>query len=155
LVGSTTLQDNSDDGNRGSVGLNLLNLRNLGTQRTLLLVNGRRHVAATAGDAAVDVNTIPVALIDRIEVLTGGASAVYGADGVSGVVNFVLKDDFEGLDPRVQTGVSDQSGGENTFVSVVAGRNFLGAQGNFTLGAEYSITDRVGREDRDFSSLSG
>ena len=155
LVGSTTLQDNSDAGNRGSVGLNLLNLRNLGTQRTLLLVNGRRHVAATAGDAAVDVNTIPVALIDRIEVLTGGASAVYGADGVSGVVNFVLKDDFEGLDARVQTGVSDQGGGENTFVSVLAGQNFLDGQGNFTLGAEYSITDRVARDDRDFSSLTG
>lgn len=155
LVGSTTLQDNSNAGDRGSVGLNLLNLRNLGTQRTLVLVDGRRHVAASAGSSSVDVNTIPVALIERVEVLTGGASAVYGADGVSGVVNFILKDDFEGVDARVQTGFSDQGGGENTFGSVLAGHNFLDGRANFTLGAEYSHTARVGRDDRDFSSLSG
>lgn len=155
LVGSTTLQDNSDAGNRGSVGLNLLDLRNLGTQRTLVLVNGRRHVASQAGSSAVDINTIPVALIERIDVLTGGASAVYGADGVSGVVNFVLKNDFEGVDARAQYGWSDGGGGENSFVSLLAGHNFADGKANLTFGVEHSKTGRLAREDRDFASLTG
>lgn len=155
LVSSTTLQDNSDAGNRGSVGLNLLDLRNLGTQRTLVLVNGRRHVASQAGSSAVDINTIPVALIERIDVLTGGASAVYGADGVSGVVNFVLKNDFEGVDARAQYGWSDGGGGENSFVSLLAGHNFADGKANLTFGIEHSKTGRLAREDRDFASLTG
>lgn len=155
LVGSTTLQDNSDAANRGSVGLNLLDLRNLGTQRTLVLVNGRRHVASQAGSSAVDINTIPVALIERIDVLTGGASAVYGADGVSGVVNFVLKNDFEGVDARAQYGWSDGGGGENSFVSLLAGHNFADGKANLTFGVEHSKTGRLAREDRDFASLTG
>ncbi len=155
LVSSTTLQDNSNAGDRGSVGLNLLDLRNLGSQRTLTLVNGRRHVAAQPGSQSVDINTIPVALIERVDILTGGASAIYGADGVSGAVNFILKDDFEGLDIRAQTGWSDQGGGENNFVSVLAGRNILDGAVNFTIGGEFSSTDKLGIEDRDFSSLTG
>lgn len=91
----------------GAAGVNLLNLRNLGANRTLVLVNGRRRVAGVAGEAAVDVNTIPVGLIERVDVLTGGVSSVYGADGVSGVVNFILKRDFEGVDMRAQSGLSD------------------------------------------------
>ena len=76
----------------------------MGVDRTLVLVDGRRHVAGTAGSAAVDTNSIPVGLIDRVEVLTGGASAIYGADGVSGVVNFITKRNFNGLDMRAQYG---------------------------------------------------
>lgn len=155
LVGSTTLQDNSNAANRGSVGLNLLDLRNLGSQRTLVLVNGRRHVASEAGSSSVDINTIPVALIDRIDVMTGGASAVYGADGVSGVVNFVLKQNFEGVDARAQYGWSENGGGENSFVSVLAGHNFADGKANLTFGVEHSKTERLAREDREFSSLAG
>jgi iron complex outermembrane receptor protein len=155
LVSSTTLQDNANAGDRGSVGLNLLDLRNLGTQRTLTLVNGRRHVAAQPGDQSVDINTIPVALIERVDILTGGTSAIYGADGVSGVVNFILRDDYEGLDMRAQTGWSDQGGGENNYLSVLFGKNLLDGRANFTLSGEFSKTGRVGREDRDFSSLAG
>lgn len=73
----------------GAVGVQLLNLRGLGSNRTLTLVNGRRHVSSLSGSAAVDVNSIPTDLIESVDVLTGGASAIYGADGVSGVVNFV------------------------------------------------------------------
>jgi iron complex outermembrane receptor protein len=155
LVGSTTLQDNANAGARGSVGLNLLDLRNLGSQRTLVLVNGRRHVAAQPGSQSVDINTVPVALIQRVDILTGGTSAIYGADGVSGVVNFILRDDFQGLDMRAQTGWSDNGGGDNNFVSILAGRNILDGRANFTLGAEFSKTGRLGREDREFSSLAG
>ena len=84
----------------GEAGLNLLDLRNLGTDRTLVLVDGRRHVSALAGSAAVDINAIPTDLIEAVDVLTGGASAIYGADGVSGVVTFRLKRDFEGITAR-------------------------------------------------------
>lgn len=154
LVGSTTLQDNSNAGDRGSVGVNLLALRNLGSQRTLTLVNGRRHVAAQFGSQAVDVNTIPIALIDRIDTLTGGTSAIYGADGVSGVVNFILRDDFDGLDVRAQTGWSERGGGENLTFSAVAGRNMMEGRLNVTVAAEYSDTAEVRAEDRPFSSLA-
>ena len=151
LVGSNDSQAFSDAGNRGIVGLNLLNLRNLGVDRTLVLVDGRRHVAGTAGSAAVDTNSIPVGLIDRVEVLTGGASAIYGADGVSGVVNFITKRDFDGLDMRAQYGWSDGGGGENTFVSVVGGRNLMDDRLNITGAFEYSKTDPLNPEDRSFS----
>src|SRR5436190_2540225 len=103
LLGSTNgdLTAGSNPG-FGEVGLNLLDLRHLGVDRTLVLVDGRRHVSGLAGSAAVDVDSIPTDLLEGIDVLTGGASAVYGADGVSGVVNFRLKKDFEGLSVRGQ-----------------------------------------------------
>ena len=108
------------------VGVNLLDLRYLGEQRTLVLVNGRRHVAGYPGLASVDINTIPVDLIDRIDILTGGTSAVYGSDGVSGVVNFVLKRNFEGLSVRGQASISERGDAGNRFVSAVFGKNFAG-----------------------------
>ena len=89
-------------------GLDLLDLRSLGTNRTLVLVNGRRQVGSNPNTTAVDVNTIPTALIERVELLTGGASAVYGADAVSGVVNFILQRDFEGFQFEAQAGVSSR-----------------------------------------------
>lgn len=151
LVGSTDTQALSNASDRASVGLNLLNLRNLGTKRTLVLVDGRRHVAGQPGTAAVDTNTIPVALIDRVEVLTGGASAIYGADGVSGVVNFITKRNFDGFDVRTQYGWSDLGGGEQSFISALGGRNFLDGRANLTVGLEYANTDAVDPRDRDFA----
>jgi iron complex outermembrane receptor protein len=153
LVGSTDTQALSNAADRGSVGLNLLNLRNLGTKRTLVLVDGRRHVAGQAGSAAVDTNAIPVALIDRVEVLTGGASAIYGADGVSGVVNFITKRNFDGLDVRAQYGWSDLGGGEESFISALGGRNFMDGRANLTVGLEYSNRDAIDPQDRDFSRV--
>lgn len=151
LVNSFDLEEGSDQGIGGSAGLNLLNLRNLGTDRTLVLVNGRRHVAADPGSAAVDVNTIPIALIERVDVLTGGASAVYGADGVTGVVNFILKEDFQGLDIRAQTGVTEAGGAAQNFISVAWGRNFNDDRGNFTLAFEGSKDDPLRRDDRAYT----
>ena len=139
MFGSQTgdVAGDSGEGLISGDGTAALNLRNLGETRTLVLVNGRRHVASRAGTAVVDINTIPTALVERVEVLTGGASAIYGADGVSGVVNFILKDDFEGMDFRVQTSIPDDSGGENYLASATFGTNFADNRGNIALNVEY------------------
>lgn len=125
----------------GTRGLNLLDLRGLGTQRTLVLVNGRRHVGSDvlSNGVSVDTNTIPSDLIERVDVVTGGASAVYGSDAIAGVVNFVLKDNFEGVQLRGQGGVSKYKDAGNQFVSATIGQNF-GAddRGNIALNVEYA-----------------
>lgn len=150
LTNSFGQQDSAGTGNGGAVGLNLLNLRGLGTARTLVLVDGRRHVAGNPGTSAVDINTIPVGLIERVEVLTGGASAVYGADGVSGVVNFVLRDDFEGTRVRAQYGAGEGNTAGRTFVSALHGRNFLDGRLNATLALEYAQENDLNVDDRSF-----
>ncbi|HEY0147674.1 MAG TPA: TonB-dependent receptor [Allosphingosinicella sp.] len=151
LVGS--FDANSGSGSNagiGFVGLNLLNLRNLGTQRTLVLVDGRRHVSAVPGSSSVDVNTIPIDLIDRVDVLTGGASAIYGADAVTGVVNFVTKRDFEGVNIRAQAGISEKGDTANQFVSFVAGKNFSGGRGNIAIALEYGHDDPLHPSQRKY-----
>jgi outer membrane receptor protein involved in Fe transport len=131
-----------------SVGVNALNLRNLGTNRTLVLVNGRRHVAGAPGTAAVDINTIPTDLVERVDVLTGGVSAVYGADGVSGVVNFILKEDFEGLRLRGQTGISQRGDAGSRFFAGTFGKNFADGRGNITVAYEFNESDRFSQSSR-------
>ena len=134
----------------GAAGLNELNLRNLGTNRTLVLVDGRRHVAGSVDSAAVDINSIPTDLIERVDVLTAGASAVYGADGVSGVVNFILKRDFDGISARSQFGISGRGDAGNRFASIAAGHNFADGRGNITLAYEYNADDPLSNDDRRF-----
>jgi outer membrane receptor protein involved in Fe transport len=134
----------------GTTGLNLLDLRGLGTQRTLVLVNGRRHVGADILSNAVspDVNTFPTDLIERIDVVTGGNSAVYGSDAIAGVVNFVLKRDFEGLQVRGQTGQTSERDGETHYVSVLAGTNFFDGRGNIAANLEYAKQEAFFASDR-------
>jgi outer membrane receptor protein involved in Fe transport len=136
---STFSQSNS---NRflGTSGLNLLDLRGLGTQRTLVLVNGRRHVAGDILNNAVsvDVNTIPTDLIERVDVVTGGNSAIYGSDAIAGVVNFVLKDSYDGVQLRGQGGVSKYGDAGSYYVSALAGKNFADGRGNIALNLEYA-----------------
>lgn len=149
LVGSSDSNDGSgSNAGIGGVGLNLLDLRNLGTQRTLVLVDGRRHVSSVPGSAEVDINTIPVDLIERVDVVTGSTSAIYGADSVSGVVNFVLKRDFEGLTMRGQAGVSEQGDTGEQFFAITGGRNFAGGRGNIAASFEYGHDSRFLRESR-------
>jgi len=133
----------------GIAGLNLLDLRGLGTVRTLTLVNGRRHVGADILNNAVspDINTIPNDLIDRVDIVTGGNSAVYGSDAIAGVVNFILKRDFDGLQVRAQGADSEDNYGANYFASALWGKNFNGGRGNITLDAEYAHQDRVFASD--------
>ena len=152
LVGS--LSDGQNSGSNAgfqSVGLNLLDLRNLGTERTLVLVNGRRHVNAFPGENSVDVNTIPIDLVERVDILTGGVSAIYGADGVSGVVNFILKRNFEGVLARGQVGISERGDAGNRFGSVLVGKNFADNRGNIAIGYEYNQSDRFNERQRSFS----
>ena len=134
----------------GTTGLNLLDLRGLGTQRTLVLVNGRRHVGSDILSNAVspDTNTFPTDLIERIDVVTGGNSAVYGSDAIAGVVNFVLKKDFQGLQFRGQGGQSAASDGANYYGSVLAGTNFWDDRGNIAVNLEYAKQEAFFASDR-------
>jgi len=136
----------------GTTGLNLLDLRGLGTQRTLVLVNGRRHVPSDilANGVSPDVNTIPNDLIERVDIVTGGNSAIYGSDAIAGVVNFILRRDFEGLQVRGQAGISGQGYGGNQYASAMYGMNFADGRGNVTVHAEYAHQDRVYASDIPF-----
>ena len=136
----------------GTTGLNLLDLRGLGTARTLVLVNGRRHVASDilSNGTSVDVNTIPNDLIERVDVVTGGNSAIYGSDAIAGVVNFILKDDFEGIQGRGHISVNDEGTFPSQYVSILAGQNFADGRGNITIHGEYANQDRVFGSDVSF-----
>jgi outer membrane receptor protein involved in Fe transport len=101
-----------------------LNLRGMGTQRTLVLLDGSRVIPADAG-GATNIDNFPTALMQRVDVITGGASAAYGADALAGVVNFVLDREFEGLKTSVSTGVTERMDGENWNLSVAGGTSFM------------------------------
>lgn len=148
--GSTVAAGGNPDLGFGEVGVNLLNLRNLGRDRTLVLVDGKRHVAGIPDSAAVDVGSIPADLIEQVDVMTGGASAVYGADGVSGVVNFVLKRDFQGLRLRLENGITSRGDGHRVLGALTAGTNFAQGRGNVTLAYEYARQDRIDSRNRDY-----
>ena len=130
-------------------GISTVNLRGIGTFRNLVLIDGRRAQPANAG-LTVDVNTIPSAAIDSVEIITGGASAVYGADAVSGVVNFKLKHDYEGVSFDAQTGISQHGDGEETRISGLIGGNFAGGRGNVIFGGEWSKRGSIAQADRKF-----
>jgi outer membrane receptor protein involved in Fe transport len=127
----------------GTAGVNVLDLRGLGTSRTLVLVNGRRHVTYSPGDYLVDINTIPTDLIERVDVITGGEAAVYGSDAVAGVVNFILKKNFDGIKLRAQDGITQRGDRGTQFVSLTAGRNFAEDRGNIAVNLEYVHADKL------------
>lgn len=128
----------------------------LGTGRTLTLVNGRRFVTTSSGlgDAQVDANIIPVGLIDRIEVVQAGGAAVYGSDAIAGVVNYVLKDDFEGFQFDAQGGVSDRGDYETKRLRATWGANFANDRGNFAVNAEWSESPALFFRDRSLTNLA-
>lgn len=135
LFSSTTSQMANESG--FATGTNVLNLRSMGANRTLVLVNGKRHVGGTQGSSAVDVGSIPTSLIRRVEVLTGGASAVYGADAVTGVVNFILREDFEGFEFDAQTSGADDGGAHKYKLDATWGTNFADSRGNVAVNVAY------------------
>ncbi|MFL5295308.1 MAG: TonB-dependent receptor domain-containing protein [Phenylobacterium sp.] len=146
-VGFTgTVRANSNNFGNGA-GISSIDLRNLGLSRTLVLVDGQRHVAGDLTTNAVDVNSIPSALVDRVEVITGGASAIYGSDAVSGVVNIILKRKFEGIEAEAGYGVYDGNFGAKRSASITAGRSFLDDRLNLVVTGYYSKEDVVNATD--------
>jgi outer membrane receptor protein involved in Fe transport len=147
MLRHTLTQSNSTQIDTGA-GLNMLDLRGLGINRTLVLENGRRHVPGASFSSAVDVNSIPKDLIERVDVVTGGSSAVYGSDAIAGVVNFILKRDFKGLQLRSQYGLSEHGDAGQTLVSALAGTNLAGGRGNLTASFEFAHSDDWYASDR-------
>ena len=119
-----------------------LNLRGMGTQRTLVLLDGSRVIPADAG-GATNIDNFPTALMQRVDVITGGASAAYGADALAGVVNFVLDREFEGLKTKVSTGVSERMDGENYNLSVAGGTSFMDDRLHFVGSLETRFIDQI------------
>lgn len=154
LISSGTVADSLERG-AGGVGQATLNLRQLGANRTLVVIDGWRHVSGVAGSQTVDVATIPRLLIEQVEVLTGGASAVYGADAVTGVVNYKLKRDYEGIMIDSQMGISSRGDGRSYRIEGIVGQNFAGGRGNVTLAAGYTQDDEILMGDREFTRDNG
>lgn len=153
LFGIADSTPTSSNAKTQGIGLNLLNLRNLGSSRTLVLVNGRRHVAGLAGTSAVDLNNIPVDLIERMEIITGGASALYGSEAVAGVVNIITKTHFEGLSVNAQAGITDESDGFTADAAITAGIRFADNRGSLITNFTYSDSEQIKSADRPFSAV--
>ncbi len=130
-------------------GASNVNLRGLGVGRTLTLVNGRRAVPLNAL-MVTDTNSIPSAAIQRVEIISGGASAVYGADAMAGVVNFILKDNYEGLTIDTQYGMTELGDNKEFRISGLFGANLANGRGNVTLGVEHSTRGYASWFDRDW-----
>jgi outer membrane receptor protein involved in Fe transport len=134
----------------GTAGINQLDLRGQGPSRTLVLVNGRRHVSAIPGQYIVDVNTIPDELVERIDIVSGGNSAVYGSDAIAGVVNFVLKRNYEGVSMRAQGGISTYGDRGSYSIGAIVGHNFMDGALNVTVHGEYAKADALFYKDRSY-----
>ncbi|MBB5517243.1 TonB-dependent receptor plug domain-containing protein [Amphiplicatus metriothermophilus] len=130
-----------------------LSLRGLGANRTLILLDGKRMVAEGISQI-VDVNNIPAALVERIEVVTGGASAVYGSDAVAGVVNYILKDDFQGLEVNADYKVTGKGDAQTLNLSAVMGGDFADGRGNAVMAVSYTDRKPLLQGERDFSFFS-
>ncbi|WP_374570057.1 TonB-dependent receptor plug domain-containing protein [Phenylobacterium sp.] len=147
VTGSATAASSSGALSNGQAGISALNLRALGTGRTLVLFDGQRSVVS-ASTGQVDTNTFPQSLIKRVEVVTGGASSVYGSDAVGGVVNFVLDKEFTGLKMTAEYGETTYGDNQNWKFNVTAGEKFAGGKGHVLFSAEKVSQDGVQNIDR-------
>ena len=143
--------------NNGGTGAATVDLRALnavsGAQRTLVLVNGRRFLTSDA-EGRVDLNTIPASLIERVEVVTGGASAIYGSDAIAGAVNFILTKDFEGVEVGSQYSITDEGDAETKNVNVTVGGNFADGDGNAVVFVDYYDRNALLAGARGFSDTA-
>ncbi len=135
--------------NNGTNGTASIDLRGLGSNRNLVLMNGRRLPPATLGNS-VDTNIIPVALLERIDLVTGGASAVYGADAVSGVVNFILKKNFEGVEAQATYGKSGHSDAQKYRTDFTLGANLADGRGNVVVSLGRTRTTPLTQGQREY-----
>ncbi len=148
IPGNTFTSNNSGGENFATV-----DLRGIGPQRTLVIVNGER-VPPSSSDGVVDLNTIPASLIDHIEVVTGGASTVYGSDAIAGVVNFVLRQNYEGAELNASFRKTGDGKAPETSISGLLGGNFANGRGNLVAYASYFNRDAVSQSEYDFSKTS-
>lgn len=148
VIPGATTTSNNPSGTFGTV-----DLRGLGPGRTLILLNGERLPPSTT-TGLVDISLIPTPLVQRVEVITGGASAVYGSDAIAGVVNFILKDDFEGLELNGQMGINEDGTGQEFAVSSIVGGNFADGRGNLTVSGSYFNREAISTGRYDFSRVS-
>ncbi|WP_430417647.1 TonB-dependent receptor domain-containing protein [Parasphingorhabdus sp.] len=139
--------------NNGNGGSSFVNLRGIGSQRNLVLLDGRRFVPAdTTG--RVDLNSIPLAVIERTDVLTGGATTTYGADAISGVINFITKRDFAGVEVNLSEQITEQGDGNVFRADMTIGANFDDGRGNVVLSVGYQDQDPVFQGDRSFGEFN-
>ncbi len=146
IAGAAT---NPQVNNGGGDGSSNISLRGLGSSRTLVLLNGRRLGALSQVNGAVDVNLIPINMVERVEILKEGAGAIYGSDAIAGVVNFITRTDYEGSEAALDYGVSGEDDGERKSVSLSWGTS--SDRGGIMLGANYNQQDGVSAADRDFA----
>lgn len=158
LVGPGASAFGTNGGQPASLGASFADLLDLGTQRTLTLLNGRRFVsgnaatlfvAGNATGAQVDLNSIPTTLIDRLDVLTVGGAVAYGSDAVAGVINLVLRDDFQGFRLGALTGVNQPGDGQTYRLTATAGRNFAEGRGNIAGSFEFIRDEALYGDQRD------
>lgn len=154
-VNTPQLSQADGSGESSGSGQQFPNLFGLGPGRTLTLVNGRRMVTTSSGlgDAQVDANIIPLGLLERVEVVQGGGAAVYGSDAIAGVVNYILKDDFEGIELDAQTGVSSRGDYHTYSLRGTVGANFADGRGNIAADVGYADSPVLRFEDRPLSAL--
>jgi len=141
----------SQSNNPSSNGRAFIDLRGLGTNRNLILIDGRRGMGSTSG-GVVDVNTIPAALIERVEVISGGAAAVYGADAIAGVVNFIMKKDFEGFDISSGYFLTEEEDGQQVNLDVTYGGQFADGRGRAVFNASYYDREAIYKGARSFAA---
>lgn len=141
----------SQSNNPSSNGRAFIDLRGLGSGRNLVLINGRRAMGSTGG-GTVDTNTIPTSLIERVEVITGGAATAYGADAVAGVVNFIMKKNFKGLELDAQHRWTERNDGKESTASMTMGGTFDGGRGSAVFGGGYFKRDSIYKGAREFSA---
>jgi iron complex outermembrane recepter protein len=134
-----------------TVGISTISLRGFGPNRSLVLVDGKRTTPVNAL-MVTDINTIPEAMIDRVEIITGGASATYGADAIGGVTNFILKKNYEGASLDVQDGITQAGDGNELRVSGLMGSKIAGDKGHITFGLEYYDRSVAYQKNRDFDT---
>ncbi|HWW70139.1 MAG TPA: TonB-dependent receptor plug domain-containing protein, partial [Duganella sp.] len=152
-MGTPALSRGNSNFLTSSAGVTTVNLRNLGDSRTLVLVNGRRFVSGVPGDSAVDLNTIPTDFIDRVELLTGGASATYGSDAVAGVVNIILKKNFNGVLLDTQVGRSQEGDDFKKKIGLTFGIGSADGASNLMGHFGYSKQGSVYSRDRERSAV--
>lgn len=159
LSGGRSSHNYSGNISSGTAGINTLNLRGLGANRTLVLLDGKRMAPATLGTGdnatgAPDANAIPTALIQRVEIVTGGASAVYGSDALAGVVNFILDKEFTGIKGTAEYGQTTYHDNDSQLYSLAVGQPFADSRGHVLFSAEWAGSDEIRGNDRPWNQSS-